>query len=78
MESETQFKDFQREAKIMKTLKHENIVKIYGFLDDPKLLIIMEYMQHGSLLAYCAYARPNLTETHLLKFAKNIASVSRI
>lgn len=76
MESDTQYKDFQREAKIMKTLRHENIVKIYGFLDDPKLLIIMEYMQHGSLLVYLSYHRPNLTENHLLKFARNIASVS--
>lgn len=42
-ESNSQFKDFLREAKIMKTLQHENIVKIYEFYEDP-LLIIMEYM----------------------------------
>ena len=76
MESDTQFKDFQREAKIMKTLDHENIVKIYGFLYDPKPMIIMEFIRDGSLLVYLSYHRPNLTVNHLLKFAKNIASVS--
>lgn len=75
IESDTQFRDFQREAKIMKTLRHENIVKIYGFVDDPKLLIIMEFL-NGSLLSYLSYHRPNLTVDNLLNFAKNIASVS--
>lgn len=75
-ESETQFRDFQREAKIMKTLNCKNIVKILGFLDAPKLLIIMEYIEHGSLLVYLSIHRPNLTVHNLLNFAKNIASVS--
>lgn len=76
IDSDTQFKDFQREAKIMKTLNCKNIVKIYGFLDHPKLLIIMEYMNHGSLLVYLSYHRPNLTVNNLMNFAKNIANVS--
>lgn len=68
-------RDFQREAKIMKNLRHENIVRIYGFTEQP-LLIIMEYMINGCLLSYLSFKRPDLKEVNLLNFAKNIASVS--
>ena len=68
-------RDFQREAKIMKNLRHENIVRIYGFTEQP-LLIIMEYMTNGCLLSYLSFKRFDLKEVHLLNFAKNIASVS--
>lgn len=74
IESDAQFRDFQREAKIMKTLEHENIVKIYGFREEP-LLIIMEYMKYGSLLTYLSIHRPDLKVENLLDFAANIAKV---
>lgn len=74
IESTEQFRDFQREAKIMKTLEHENIVKIYGYREEP-LLIIMEYINYGALLQYLSIQRPNLTERNLLEFAANIAKV---
>lgn len=74
IESDAQFRDFQREAKIMKTLEHENIVKIYGFREEP-LLIIMEYMNFGSLLTYLSIHRPDLKVENLLHFAANIAKV---
>lgn len=74
IESDAQFRDFQREAKIMKTLEHENIVKIYGFREEP-LLIIMEYMNYGSLLTYLSIHRPDLKVENLLDFAANIAKV---
>lgn len=77
IESNALFRDFQREAKIMKTLEHENIVKIYGFREDP-LLIIMEYMNYGSLLTYLSIHRPDLKVENLLHFAANIAKVSSI
>lgn len=75
IESDAQFRDFQREAKIMKTLEHENIVKIYGFREEP-LLIIMEYMNYGSLLTYLSIHRPDLKVENLLDFAANIAKVT--
>ena len=75
IESDSQFRDFQREAKIMKTLEHENIVRIYGFREDP-LLIIMEYMDYGALLTYLSIHRPNLKVENLLGFAANITEVS--
>ena len=74
IESNQQFRDFQREAKIMQTLEHENIVRIYEYRDDP-LLIIMEYINFGALSQYLSIQRPNLTEKHLLRFATNIAKV---
>lgn len=74
--SDAQFKDFQREAKIMKTLDHENIVKIYGFREEP-LLIIMEYINFGSLHTYLSIHRPDLTVNNLLDFASNIAKVRK-
>ncbi|CRK93974.1 CLUMA_CG007500, isoform A [Clunio marinus] len=72
IESNDQFKEFQREASMMKTLSHENIVKIYNYREDP-LLIIMEYMNCGSLLQYLSINRPDLKVENLLNFAANIA-----
>lgn len=77
IESDALFRDFQREAKIMKTLEHDNIVKIYGFREDP-LLIIMEFMNYGSLLTYLSINRPDLRVENLLNFAANIAKVMKI
>lgn len=77
IESDAQFRDFQREAKIMKTLEHDNIVKIYGFREEP-LLIIMEYMNDGSLLTYLSIHRPDLKVENLLDFASDIAKVGNL
>jgi serine/threonine protein kinase len=74
IESDTLYRDFLREAKIMKKLKHENIVKIYEFYENP-LLIIMEYMSGGSLLTYLSIHRPDLKFNDLLHFALDIAKV---
>jgi tyrosine-protein kinase Fer len=76
MESNSQFKDFQREAEMMKKFEHENIVKIYGHYENP-LLIIMEYMTGGSLLTYLSINRPNLKVENLLNFASDIAKVCK-
>lgn len=75
IESNDNFRDFQREAKIMKELNHENIVKIYGYCEQP-LSIIMEHMKNGSLFAYLSYKKPTLTVPNLISFAMNIAKVS--
>ncbi|KAL7041532.1 hypothetical protein ACKWTF_000809 [Chironomus riparius] len=70
-ESNAQQKDILREAKIMKSLKHENIVEIYDYCDNP-LLIIMEKMSQ-SLLSYLPSNQPNLVVENLLHFALDIA-----
>lgn len=75
IESNDNFRDFQREAKIMKELNHENILKIYGYCEQP-LSIIMEYMKYGSLLQHLSYNKPTLTVQNLISFAMSIAKVS--
>ncbi len=68
------YRDFVREAKLMKKLRHENIVKIYGFLETP-LIIIMEYMPR-TLHRHLNIHRSELRVEHLLQFAEDIARVS--
>eukprot|EP01088_Endostelium_zonatum_P015504 TRINITY_DN3836_c0_g1_i1.p1 TRINITY_DN3836_c0_g1~~TRINITY_DN3836_c0_g1_i1.p1 ORF type:complete len:678 (-),score=150.23 TRINITY_DN3836_c0_g1_i1:6-2039(-) len=49
-EKEEWFADFQREATIMRSLRHPNILQLLAtYLDPPDLCIIMEYMERGSL-----------------------------
>lgn len=57
-------------------LNHPNIVKILGYVEDSYTIIVMEYVRHGSFLMYLGYSGPELTTAMLLKFAKDIASVS--
>lgn len=67
-------KDFEREIRIMQRLKHPNIVKIIAWMDQPQILIVMEYVRHRSFLMYLSSQSPLLTNQRLLKFAKDIAS----
>lgn len=76
IESDVQYRDFLREAQIMRQLEHENIVKIHEFREDTPMLIIMEYVSQGSLQTYVSSNRPNLRVEDLLHFASNIANVS--
>eukprot|EP01042_Synura_sphagnicola_P001164 gene1164-biopygen1250 len=41
--------DFEREAYIMKDLRHPNIVDFYGYCTGPTRCIVIKYMQQGSL-----------------------------
>ena len=44
---------FINEVKIQLFLDHPNIVKLYGFFDDPSnFYIIMEYMEGGNLFSH--------------------------
>ena len=45
-------KDMRREIEIMKKLSHRNIVEIKGFVEDPQLMLVMEYLELGSLISY--------------------------
>lgn len=67
-------RDFEREIKIMQGLQHPNIVKIITWMDQPQILIVMEYVRHRSFLMYLSSQSPLLTTQRLLKFAKDIAS----
>lgn len=75
LDAEIAKKDFQREASIMKKLNHRNIVKLIDFIDEiDKLVVIMEFMEKGSLLDFVSYNRHNLTKLNLLRFSKDIAN----
>lgn len=65
-------RDFEREIKIMQTLRHPNIVKIITYIEHPTS-IIMEFIKHRSFLVYLITNGPSLTTQRLLKFAKDIA-----
>jgi serine/threonine protein kinase len=41
-----------REAEVLKSMNHKNIVKIYNFytLSDREVVFIMEYLEGGELL----------------------------
>lgn len=70
-------KDFKREVEIMKKLNHRNIVRLLEFVDEPdRMVVVMEYIEHGSLERYLQYKRYDLTNLNKLNFAKDIASVS--
>ncbi|KAK9501423.1 hypothetical protein O3M35_012150 [Rhynocoris fuscipes] len=45
--------DFEREAKVMKALRHGNVVQLYGvWLKKHPMYIVTEFMEHGTLLKY--------------------------
>lgn len=68
--------DFKREVSIMKKLNHRNIVKLIDFIDEiDKLVVIMEFMEKGSLLDFVSYNCHNLTKLNLLRFSRDIANV---
>lgn len=71
--SESCLQDFEREINIMKTLKHPNIVEILGVLRDPEILLVMEFVQHGSLQSYLKINKESLHDKQLLKYALDIA-----
>lgn len=65
--------DLLREISIMKKLQHKNIVEIKGVVEDPKTLLVMEYVPFGSMLVYIKTQKDRLKEKQLLKFALDIA-----
>ncbi|XP_050296167.1 tyrosine-protein kinase hopscotch-like isoform X2 [Anthonomus grandis grandis] len=67
------FSDFEREINIMQSLSHPNIVKILAVQREPELHLIMEYIEHKSLLDYINITRNEITEKQLLKYALDIA-----
>lgn len=68
-------KDFEREIEIMKKLKHPNIVEMKTVIQEPEVLLIMEYVALGSLKCYlCSYKDWLTPYNHLLKYAADVAN----
>ncbi|CAK1584643.1 unnamed protein product [Parnassius mnemosyne] len=70
------YEDFKNELEIMKSLQHINIVEILGYSWDhgSDVLIVMEYLEEGSLNYYLKFQGDKLRISHLLKYAKDIAT----
>ena len=74
--SSTMIKRLKMEIEIMKTLNHDNIVKLYDvFYDEYYAYLIMEYSHCGDLSKYLK-GRP-LKEKYAQKFAKQLASAMK-
>lgn len=58
-----------------KNLCHPNIVEVKGVVNDPGLLLIMEYLPMGSLLDYFRVCHTKPYVKQLLKFAQDVAEV---
>lgn len=69
--------DALTEAKLMQRLNHPNIVKIHTYKEfSNQLVIVMELMKNDSLDIYLKSNRPKIKSIRLMKFAKDVASVS--
>lgn len=61
-------------------LNHPNIVKIEGVLEEPNLMLVMEYVEYGSLSSYLRLHEDELMDetNKLLKYSLDIAQVSSL
>ncbi|GIY34753.1 tyrosine-protein kinase hopscotch [Caerostris extrusa] len=68
--------ELHSEMKIMKSLCHKNIVRIIGLVEEPETMLVMEYVDNGSLLNHLQSFRNNpekLEYKELLRFALGVA-----
>lgn len=61
---------------LFQSLNHNNIVNILGYSWKPDVMIVMEYLEEGSLNYYLKFQGDKLAITHLLIYARDIATVS--
>ncbi|XP_052278399.1 tyrosine-protein kinase JAK2-like isoform X2 [Dreissena polymorpha] len=66
--------DFEKEAKFMALLEHDNIVKFYGTCyTDSGLCLVMDYLPKKSLKEYLRSTRQDIPDCQLFQFAVDIA-----
>ncbi|KAG8180450.1 hypothetical protein JTE90_022795 [Oedothorax gibbosus] len=68
--------ELKREMEIMKKLSHKNIVQIRGLVEEPETMLVMEYVNNGSLLNYLQSfknQKDKLGYSDLFRFALGIA-----
>uniref|UniRef100_A0A2R5LF78 Tyrosine-protein kinase n=1 Tax=Ornithodoros turicata TaxID=34597 RepID=A0A2R5LF78_9ACAR len=74
LQTDSGFRDLQREIEIMKNLRHPNIVEIKGLVEEPEMMLVMEYVEMGSLLTYLQSFKSKITHPQLLKYSEDIAN----
>ncbi|KAH7966577.1 hypothetical protein HPB49_017871 [Dermacentor silvarum] len=73
-QTESGLRDLQREIEIMKSLRHPNIVEIKGLVEEPEMMLVMEFLEMGSLLTYLQTYREKVTHPQLIKYSEDIAN----
>ncbi|XP_050438365.1 tyrosine-protein kinase hopscotch-like isoform X2 [Adelges cooleyi] len=75
MNKSYQMENFQRDITTLQRLDHPNIVKFEGVLEEPNLMLIMEYIEFGSLNTYLKTHKKELFDKTnlLLKYSLDIA-----
>jgi serine/threonine protein kinase len=63
-------RDMRHEIEIMKKLSHRHIVEIKGFVEDPQLMLVMEYMELGSLLSYLRVHKHRMMQDVIIPLKK--------
>lgn len=63
----------EREARIVKMLQHDNVVKTIDVFDSPThLYVVMEYLRGGCLQTWLAGGRNRVNEKNALRFARQL------
>ena len=71
----TEASDFLKEAALMKKLRHQNLIQLYGVCTkEEPIYIITELMKHGSLLEYLRGDGRSLKLPKLINMGAQIAS----
>lgn len=65
--------DLGREFSILKDLKHENIIKTFGIVDDTNVMIVVEHLPLGSLLFCLRNSHDYSTTLPLKRYARGVA-----
>ncbi|EEC01610.1 tyrosine protein kinase, putative [Ixodes scapularis] len=73
-QSESGLRDLQREIEIMKNLRHPNIVEIKGLVEEPEMMLVMEFLEMGSLLTYLQTYQTKVSHPQLVKYSEDIAN----
>lgn len=71
-DTEEAIRSFTNEACLMTSLKHKNLVQLIGITIEPKVYLITEFMEKGSLSEYLrTRGRQRVTLKDQIKFAKD-------
>lgn len=66
-------REIRKEIELLKKLNHEHVIQIKGYVERPQLLLVMEYMENGSLVNFLR-SRGQTEKIPALVFASQIIS----